>query len=127
MTSRRVSRLNSLLKEVISEVIHRDLHHTLANSEMLTITSVEITSDFSFAKVFVSFIGDEKAKEKICNDLNEIAGQIKRVAFRKVVMRIFPNLHFCIDEGLEKQLRICDILTEVLPKEQDEPSEDKSE
>jgi len=127
MTSRRVSRLNSLLKEVISEVIRRDLHHSLDNSEMMTITSVEITSDLSFAKVFVSLIGDERAKEKLCNDLNEMAGQIGRAAFRKVVMRTFPKLHFCIDEGLEKQLRICDILTEVLPKEHDEPSEDKSD
>jgi ribosome-binding factor A len=77
--------------------------------------------------VFVSLIGDKKAKEQLCNDLNEMAGQIGRAAFRKVVMRTFPKLHFCIDEGLEKQLRICDILTEVLPKEHDESSEDKSE
>jgi ribosome-binding factor A len=28
-------------------------------------------------------------------------------------MRTFPKLHFYIDEGLEKQLRICEILAKV--------------
>jgi len=127
MGSRRVSSLNSLLKEVISEVIHRDLHHALKNPEMMTITSVDITSDLGFAKVFVSVIGDHKTKEQACDALNEIAGQIERTSFRKVVMRTFPKLQFCIDEGLEKQLRICDILTKVLPEEGEPPPEKKSE
>jgi len=126
MSSRRVSRLNSLLKEVLSEVI-RDMHHAFANVEMMSITSVEITPDLGFAKVFISLIGDEKAKRQLCDDLNDAAGQIGRTAFRKVVMRTFPKLHFYVDEGLEKQMRICDILSEVLPKEPKELSDEKSE
>ena len=115
MSTRRVFRLNSLLKEVISEVLRKDLHHISGKMELLTITSVEITSDLSFAKVFFSLIGDQKAKEVACNGLNTIAGQIAHFASRKVRMRIFPKLRFYIDEGLEKQLRICEILAKVAP------------
>ena len=115
METRRVSRLNSLLKEVISEVLSKDLHHIVGLPKLLTITSVEITADLSFAKIFFSIIGDAKAKEAAIRSLNAIAGQVARCASRKVRLRLFPKIRFYIDEGLEKQLRICEILAKVAP------------
>ncbi len=118
--SRRVPRLNSLLKEVISEVLRKDLHHLTGVAELLTVMSVEITADLSLAKVFISVIGDQKAKQATCDALNGAAGMIAHVAMKKVVLRTFPKLHFYIDEGLEKQLRICEILEKVAPKPAEE-------
>jgi ribosome-binding factor A len=123
MSTRRVFRLNSLLKEVISEVINKDLHHVQGKPELLTITSVEITPDLSFAKVFCSTIGSHEAKIAACAVLNAIAGQISHIASRKVRLRTFPKLRFYIDEGLEKQLRICEILEKVVPPSSETPSE----
>lgn len=115
MASRRVFRLNSLLKEVISEVLRQDIHHIAGIGGMISVTSVEITADLSFAKVFVSVIGDEKAKKAALSGLNANAGQIGYRTAKKVVMRAFPKLTFYLDEGLEKQLRICEILAKVSP------------
>ena len=123
MSTRRVCRLNSLLKEVISEVLRKDLHHIAGVTELLTITSVDMTADLRYAKVYFSMIGDQKAKEDECRILNAIAGQITHIASRKIRIRTFPKLHFYIDEGLEKQLRICDILAKVAPPTQDSTSE----
>jgi ribosome-binding factor A len=126
MSTRRVCRLNSLLKEVIVEVLRKDLHHVAGKAELLTITSVEITADLSYAKVFFSMIGDQKDKEAACRILNGIAGQITHIASRKIRIRTFPKLHFYIDEGLEKQLRICEILAKVAPQSQDMPNAEPS-
>lgn len=126
MSTRRVFRLNSLLKEVISEVLRKDLHHIAGKTELLTITSVEITADLRFAKVFFSMIGDQKAKEAECSILNGIAGQIAHIASRKIRIRTFPKLRFYIDEGLEKQLRICEILAKVAPKTEDVSAAEQS-
>lgn len=119
MAHSRVPRLNSLLKEVISEVLRKDLHH-LSVTPLLTVMSVEITADLSLAKVFISVIGDQKAKKATCDALNDAAGMIAHVAMKKVVLRTFPKLRFYIDEGLEKQLRICEILEKVAPKPAEE-------
>ena len=118
MSTRRVLRINSLLKEVISEVLRKDLHHALPAGDLLSITSVDITSDFSYAKVYVSFIGELAAKEQMVATLNKIAGQIAHLSMKKVRLRVFPKLSFFLDEGLEKQLRICEILAKVAPKEE---------
>ena len=121
MTTRRVFRLNSLLKEVISEVLRHDLHHIVGLPALLTITSVEITADLSFAKIFFSVIGDEQAKERATVVLNELASQVAHLASRKVRLRQFPKLRFYRDEGLEKQQRICEIFAKVVPPSKETP------
>ena len=121
MTTRRVFRLNSLLKEVISEVINKDMHHVRGKPDLLTITSVDIAPDLHSAKVYCSAIGGAKARTAACAVLNAVAGQISHLASRKVRMRSFPRLRFYIDEGLEKQLRICEILEKVAPNGSDAP------
>ncbi len=126
MAGRRVPRLNALLQEVIAEVLTKDLHHLAGLPEFISITHVEITSDLSYAKVFLSVIGDQKKKEIASRMLNDHAGQIAYIASRKVVMRQFPKLHFVIDEGLQKQLRIQEILDRVKPKEQVSDSEENT-
>jgi ribosome-binding factor A len=115
----RTSRLNSLLKEVISEVIHRDIHHEPHINQFITITRVEITSDLSFAKVFVSILGSDIDKLKALGQLNHLSAMIAVLSSKKVTMRYFPSLTFEIDHGLEKQLKIESMLSK-LSKEREE-------
>lgn len=111
--TKRTIRLNSLLKEVISEVIHREIHHIPHIDEFVTITRVEITSDLAFAKVFVSVLGDEKKKKQAIEALQNMAGPIAKMSSKKVTLRFFPSLSFEIDKGLEKQLRIEELLSKL--------------
>ena len=118
---KRTDRLNSLLKEVISEVIRKDIHHIPFINEFIAITRVEITSDLHHAKVFVNIIGKEGDKERSLAALREVAGTIGHLSSKKVVMRYFPTLEFFIDEGLEKQLRIEELLDKIAKERQARP------
>lgn len=115
--TRRVERLNSLLREVISEVLSRDLHHTALLGRQVTLTGVEITSDLSYAKVRFSMMGSQEERNEVKKALNTLAPKIRALALRKVVLRTFPKLEFFFDEGLEHQLHITEILAKVAPKE----------
>ena len=106
----RTIRLNSLLKEVITEVIRRDLHHAQYIDEYITITRVEITRDLAYAKVFITVIGDDKKKKQALGALRAQSKRIAVIASKKVVMRYFPELDFVLDDGLEKQLRVEELL-----------------
>ncbi len=106
----RTIRLNSLLKEVITEVIRRDLHHAQYIDEFITITRVEITRDLAYAKVFITVIGDDKKKKQTLGALRAQSKRIAVIASKKVVMRYFPELDFVLDDGLEKQLRVEELL-----------------
>ncbi len=117
MPKQRVDRLNSLLKEVISEVIRRDFPNR-GIPELITITQVEITKDLHYAKVFVSVIGDKTVKTNAINKLQTLAGAIAVVSSKKVVMRYFPELTFILDEGVDKHMRIEELLKEIHDKKQ---------
>jgi ribosome-binding factor A len=109
---RRQKKIQSLLLEVLSEVIRKDVKDPRI-SELLTLMSVEVSSDLQNAKVGISVIGDEKAKQQTLDALNEQAPRISAISLKKVALRYFPKLSFHIDTGLEHELRIHDVLTQI--------------
>lgn len=112
-SSRRIDRVNSLLKEVISETIRNDLKHPDL-PELLTITSVETTKDLRYAKVYVSFIEPSlEKKEEFLTKLGEFSGSIGSLSSRKVRLRYFPTLSFYLDNSIDEYMKIDCILKEI--------------
>ncbi len=110
--TRRTERLNSLLKEVISEVIWKDVGHPKV-SELVTVTSVEVTKDLAHAKVYISVIGSDTEKQDTLKALQSAAGFVAVLASKKVVLRHFPALTFKLDTGVDKHMRIDTILKDL--------------
>ena len=112
MPKQRTDRLNSLLKEVISEIIRKEVRHPDVN-ELFTVTRVNITKDLHHAKVYVSVIGTEESKIKTIAALQEAAGFIAVNSSKKVVMRYFPELHFKLDDSVDRHMRIEELLSDI--------------
>ncbi len=110
--TRRVERLNSLLKEVISDVIRKEVKNPHL-PQLITITQVEITKDLHYAKVYVSVIGEAAKKKEAIDTLNSAAGFIAVQASKQVVIRFFPELKFLLDDTLDKQLHIEHLIQEI--------------
>ncbi len=116
MAKQRTERLNSLLREVISEVIRREIRNPKI-PQLMSITRVDITKDLSFAKVFVSFIGDDINTKEALRALQSAAGFISGVCAKKVVMRTFPQLKFVYDDSVQQHLRIEQVLSDISTEE----------
>jgi ribosome-binding factor A len=112
MATKRVERLNSLLKEVIAEVVMREVKDPRM-AQFVTITSVDVTKDLHYAKVFISVIGDADQKKQTLEALQSAAGFVAVQASKKVTMRYFPNLTFKLDEAVEKHIRIETLLGQI--------------
>lgn len=112
MTVERTDRLNSLLKEVISEVIHREVKNPHV-TKLVTVTSVRISKDLHYAKVFISVIGSEEEKKETLAALNSAAGFIAVNASKQVTMRYFPELTFRIDDSVEKHMRLEEVFHKI--------------
>lgn len=112
MAKQRVDRLNSLLKEVISDVIRTQVRNPHVN-ELLTVTRVEITKDLYHAKVYISVIGNQKAKSETLQALQSAAKFISVQASQQVVMRHFPALTFIFDDSVDKHMRIEELLGKI--------------
>src|SRR5262245_36143359 len=96
---KRTERLNSLLKQVIADVILRQVKNPHL-PKLLTVTGVEITSDLSQAKVYISVIGSPEQKAKAIATLQQASGFIATRASKQIVIRYFPELTFFLDESV---------------------------
>lgn len=120
MVKQRVDRLNSLLREVISDVIRREIRNPKI-PQLLSVTHVEITKDLSFAKVFISFIGDTINADEAIKALQSASGFIATAASKQVIMRTFPSLKFLWDNSVDKQMRIEQLLSTISEEQQKRP------
>lgn len=122
MKKRRIERLNSLLKEVISEVIMKEVKNPDV-STFVTVTSVDMTNDAHYAKVFISVLGTDEEKQKTLQALESGAGYIAVKASKKVVMRTFPSLTFKLDTSIDEHFRIDQILHDIHEEEKNRSTE----
>ncbi|MCK4933953.1 MAG: 30S ribosome-binding factor RbfA [Simkaniaceae bacterium] len=123
MTTKRTKRLNSLLKEVLTEVIREDVRNPNVSS-LFTITSVDITSDLTLAKVYISVIGTDEDRKLTLDALQSAAGFISVFASKKVTMRHFPTLTFILDTSVDKHMRIDSLLQKIESEKQSRSQDD---
>jgi ribosome-binding factor A len=110
--TRRIERINSLLKQVISDIIRHEVKNPHL-PPLVTVTRVEITPDLRHAKVYVSIIGEEKAKQEGLQALQSASGFIGVHASKEVRMRYFPELTFVLDDTVDKQMHIESLLNQI--------------
>jgi len=115
--SPRVAKLNSLLQEVISEVVRSDVRDPRLAS-LVSITSVSVSKDLHYAKVYVSIIGTKEEKQKSLEALQSAAGFTAVHASKKVHLRYFPSLKFYLDDSADKYAAVDALLTKIHQEQQ---------
>ncbi len=76
MASNRIGRINEEIQKELSSAI-RNLKDPRVADTMISITRVETTPDLRWAKVYVSFLDENRAKEAI-KGLKSAGGYLRR-------------------------------------------------
>ena len=101
MAGFRINRVSEDIKREVIAVI-RELKDPRVMGKMLTVVRVEVSSDASFAKVYVSDIkGIESAKEAV-KGLTAATGFIRREVGSRLHLRKTPELKFIADDSIEQ-------------------------
>jgi ribosome-binding factor A len=110
MTSPRMRRINEVLREVIGSAITTDLSDPRIG--FVTVTSVETSPDLRAARVHVSVLGDEDAREASLAALRSSHGVIQSKIAAETRMKRTPSLTFHYDATVEQGMRISRLLDE---------------
>lgn len=94
----RIQKVSNLLKEEIAKIIERDFD--FPKNSLVTVTSIEISVDNYYAKVFISIISPHPAR--VLEILQKNVYIIQQMLNRSVRMRPVPKITFAIDR---KELR----------------------
>ena len=81
-------------------------------------TDVQVTSDYSYATVYVSFLGKEERKQAGLKALNRAKGFIRTELGKRLSIRKVPDLIFKLDNTLEKGQGIDSILSQISENEE---------
>lgn len=106
--SNRHSRITEDIKRAVSDIVSSQVKDPRLG--MVSITDVELSRDYSVAKVFFSVLGDDKAVQDSLTGLNNAKGFIRTELARRVRMRHTPEIAFVYDESIERGARINAIL-----------------
>jgi len=100
----------------IAEQIQRDLAELLRlevkdpRIGMVTLTDVEVTSDYAHAKVFFTTLGDAAQIASATEGLNRAAGFLRHELGHRIKLRSIPQLHFIHDESVERGVRLSQLI-----------------
>lgn len=88
-------RLAEQIQKDLAQLIQRELG---TRAGLITLTSVELSSDYAHAKVFFTVLGAEPEQAQAM--LNEKAGYLHALLFKLLHIHTVPTLHFHHDDQL---------------------------
>lgn len=91
----------------------------------MTITGVQATKDFAYAKVFVSVLGTESDQERTLEGLKAAHGVLQARVGRELRLRRTPVLSFEYDPTVERGVRLTKLIDELAPAPEDPDDADR--
>jgi len=108
--SRRIQRLNELIKREVSQVILREIE--FPKGILATITRAEVALDLSQAQIYISVIPD-KYFSKILRILNNNAPLLQKRINQLLTIKKVPKIKFIEEKTTKEADRIEEILEEI--------------
>jgi ribosome-binding factor A len=115
MSPTRAERLAEVIRTEVSEIIQQGLNDPRIG--FVSLTEVEVGHDLRHAKIFVSVLGDAEAKQRTMEGLERATGHIRSELGHRLSIRFVPQLHFRLDDSIERGTRIASLLREVTEEE----------
>lgn len=105
-------RINNEVLREMSMIIREDLKDPRIHP-MTSVMAVEVTPDLKFAKVYVSVLGDDEAKDKTMEGLRRSASFARHQLASRMNLRNTPELTFILDNSIEYGVSMAKKIDEV--------------
>lgn len=117
-SSKDIQKIQALIARNVKDIVSYEIKNE--NIGFMTITDVEVSSDHSYCKIFVSFLNNAKNS---LETLNRAKGFVRSRLAKKVNIRRVPEISFVLDDTYERQQR----LENLIKKDEEELKEMKDE
>ena len=115
MASNRIGRINEEIQKELASLI-RNLKDPRVQDTMISITHVETTPDLRFAKVYVSFLQEDKA-EGAMKGLKSAGGYLRRELSHALNLRYTPELVWALDDSITYGAKMLELINSLEVKQ----------
>jgi ribosome-binding factor A len=110
MRGGRIRRVNEAMRAVLSDAIATDIKDPRVG--FVTVTGVKTSPDLRHARVYVSVLGDDAAREGSLEGLRSAHGFLQGRLASELRLKHTPALTFEYDDTVDRGMRISEILDE---------------
>ena len=118
MASNRIGRINEEIQKELSSLI-RNLKDPRVQDTMISITHVETTPDLRYAKIYASFLQEEKASDAL-KGLKSASGYLRRELGRSLQLRYTPELQWALDDSITYGAKMLKLINSLEVESNDE-------
>ena len=122
MASNRIGRINEEIQKELASLI-RNLKDPRVQDTMISITRVETTPDLRYAKIYASFLQEDKAADGL-KGLKSASGYLRRELSRALQLRYTPELVWEQDDSITYGAKMLKLINSLEVKHDDEPDQE---
>ncbi len=120
MAKYRRGRINDAVAEELAIALGEVREPKVVNN-FVSVTRADVAPDLKYATVYFSCIGDSA---EAAEGLKKCTGMLRHHLALTLNLRITPELNFVKDGSIEHGARIAKLLEEVMPKKDEEESDE---
>lgn len=108
----RRDRVSEQIKRELAELIRLELKDPRVR--LVTLTDVEVTADFTHAKVFYTTLGEQADQDAVLQGLRRASGFLRRELGRRIKIHHLPELHFVFDHSVERGTQLSRLIDQAV-------------
>ena len=113
MASKRIVRVNELIKREIAGYLSRLVHGGDLDWSAITVTQVSTAPNLRYARVMVSIRDHELERRDMLATIRSQRAAIQKHIAQTVRLKYTPQLDFVLDASIEKGDRVLNLMTEL--------------
>ena len=108
----RMERVRKTMMKEIADILLKDVRDSRIKG-IVSVTDIELASDYSFAKVYVSVFGNDEEKALSLEALKEKESHVRYEIGKRIRLRLTPKIEFHLDDSLERGSRISALIDKI--------------
>ena len=123
MASKRMIRVNELLKRELAAYLYRLTHDGNLDLAAITVTQVSTAPNLRTAQVYISIRDHKLEREEMLNAIREHRLEMQQHINKTLHLKYTPQLTFKQDESIEKGDHVLHLISELEEKYGEPPDE----
>lgn len=108
----RADKIRKALMREVSDILRREVKDPRITA-MVSVTDAEISSDYRYAKIFVSLYGNEEQKKQTMEALGDSVHKVRGEVGKRIRLRYTPEVSFILDDSFEHASKIQSLLDKI--------------
>lgn len=121
----RSDRVSDAIQRLLGQIIPQEVRDPRVG--MVNINQVTVSRDMAYAKIYVTFVGDDEAASlQAVSILNKASGFLRGFVAKELDMRSVPKLQFFYDKTAIRGQEISTLIDRALAEDKLHPQDDSS-